>query len=110
MINIANDFQSWLKNSQNKLYRYLVLKKFFTPYEQAKAFEDQSIYEDIYYQLCKIEEAVDLGNGDWMLGLRTIGDDGMIYGTVHYYKLSEIRLTSFDADQELQLYAEENDE
>lgn len=109
MANISINFETWLLNCGDRIYSYLVYKKMFTPYEQQKAFSDESIYEDSHYELCKIEEAVNLGDGEWLLGLRTIGDDGKIYGMIHYYKLSEIRLSLFEHDQLLELYKDEED-
>jgi len=100
MPKIITDFETWLLDWGDRIYRFLVYKKMFTPYEQQNAFMDESVYENDHYQLCKIEEAIDLGNGDWLLGLRQIEEDGEVYGIVEYYKLSEIALARFDNDQE----------
>ena len=100
MPNIITDFETWLLDWGDRTYRHLVYKKMFTPYEQQQAFSDESVYEDTYYQFCKIEEAIDLGNGDWLLGLRILNEDLEPHSTVEYYKLSEIRLSRFDDDQE----------
>ena len=78
MPKIITDFETWLLDYGDRLYRYLVYKRMFTPYEQQHAFEDESVYEDTHYELCQIAEAIDLG-GDWLLGLRTIGEDGKVY-------------------------------
>ena len=110
MPNVITDFETWLLDYGDRIYRYLVYKKLFTPYEQQHAFVDESVYEDTHYELCLIEEAIDLGNGEWMLGLKTVGDDGKIYGMTHYYKLSEIRLARYEDDRRLELYEEEEDE
>lgn len=110
MANVITDFETWLLDYSERLYRYLVYKKTFTPYEQKNAFVDESVYEDTHYQLCKIDEAIDLGNGEWMLGLRTIEEDGKVYGMVHYHKLSEIRLALFENDQSIELYEDKDDE
>ena len=109
MAKCITDMETWLCDYGDRLYRYLVYKKMFTPYEQQKAFSDESIFEDDLYQPCRIEEAIDLGNGDWLLGLRHLDEDGNTYGVIHYYKLSEIRLTYFENDQSIELY-EENEE
>lgn len=74
MPKFITDFETWLLDYGDRLYRYLVYKRMFTPYEQQNAFEDESEYEDTHYELCQIAEAIDLG-GDWLLGLRTIGED-----------------------------------
>lgn len=107
MPNFITDFETWLHDYGDRLYRYLVYKKMFTPYEQQQAFMDEDVYEDTHYELCQIAEAIDLGNGEWMLGLRTVADDGKVYGMIHYYKLSEIRLALFENDQHIELYEEE---
>ena len=107
MTNIITDFETWFLDYGDRLYRYLVYKKVFTPYEQQHAFVDESTYEDSHYELCKIEEAIELRNGDWFLGLRTIGEDGKVYGMIHYYKLSEIRLAFFENDQHIEPYEKE---
>ena len=109
MAKFITDMETWLSDYGDRLYRYLVYKKMFTPYEQQKAFSDESIFEDDHYELCKIEEAIDLGNGDWLLGLRDLDYDGSVYGIIHYYKLSEIQLSYFENDQSIELY-EENEE
>lgn len=109
MSKIITDFETWIRACGDRLYRYLVYKRMFTPYEQQNAFEDESEYEEPYYKLCQIAEAIDLG-GDWLLGLRTIGEAGKVYGRIHYYKLSEIRLAFFENDQRLELYEYEEDD
>lgn len=102
MPKFITDFETWLLDYGDRLYRYLVYKRMFTP-------ENESEYEDNHYELCQIAEAIDLG-GDWLLGLRTIEEDGKIYGMIHYYKLSEIRLAFFENDQHIELYEEEKND
>lgn len=102
MLKFITDFETWLLDYGDRLYRYLVYKRMFTP-------ENESEYEDNHYELCQIAEAIDLG-GDWLLGLRTIEEDGKIYGMIHYYKLSEIRLAFFENDQHIELYEEEKND
>ena len=98
MPKIITDIRSWLKGAGERNFRYLVYKKMFTPYEEKNAFSDESVYEDPHYELCRIEEAINLG-AEWMLGLRSINEDGSL-GAVHYYNLNEIRLSLFDDDQD----------
>ena len=102
MLKFITDFETWLLDYGDRLYRYLVYKRMFTT-------ENESEYEDDHYELCQIAEAIDLG-GDWLLGLRTIEEDGKIYGMIHYYKLSEIRLAFFENDQHIELYEEEKND
>lgn len=102
------DMETWLLDNDTRIFRYLIHKKIFTPYEVERAFMDESVYENNgYYTLALIEEAIDLGHGEWMLSLRSVNDDGEITGIVHCYKLSEIQLSYFDNDQNIELYESE---
>ena len=90
------DLETWLIDNDERIYRYLVYKRMFTPYEQQRAFEDETIFEDDYYTLAKITEAIDLGNGEWLLGFTGVdGDTLRINQYTEYYKLSEIKLSYF---------------
>ena len=98
------DMESWLIDNDGRVFRFWVFKKMFTPYEQQAAFVDESVYEDTHCSFGVIDEAVDL-DGDWLLGLRivdeeTVGEDELSFWPgVNYYRLSEIRLSYFEADQ-----------
>lgn len=90
------NFKEWYEANRDNVFRYVVFKKMFTPYEVQSAFMDESIYESDMYSFCKIEEVVDLKNGEWLLGLYSIEEDSFEpYGEVKFYKLSEIRLERF---------------
>lgn len=89
---LITDFETWLHDvGEDRLFRFLVYKRSYTPYEQAERFIDQTEFEDIMFSFGRIEEAIDLG-GDWLLGIRQ-EFDGDVSETVEYYKLSEIRLS-----------------
>lgn len=107
MAKTITDMETWLIDG-DYIFRYLVYKKMFTPYEQQKAFMDETVYEDERYELCKVEEAIDTGN-DWLLGLRIVDEDGRVSGITKYYRLGEIRLARFDNDQDIQLYEEDEE-
>lgn len=90
------DLETWLIDNDERIYRYLVYKRMFTPYEQQRAFEDETIFEDDYYTLAKITEAIDLGKGEWLLGFTSVDSDTLrINQYTEYYKLSEIKLSYF---------------
>lgn len=111
MARIITDLETWLLDEGDKLYRFLVYKRLFTPYEQNHAFMDESVYEDHHYSLCRIEQAIDLGGGEWLLGLRQVDEDsGEDYEMVEYYRLSEIRLARFDKDAHLREDDEDKEE
>ena len=93
-----SDVKTWLLG-ERRIYRYLIYRKVFTPYEQQEAFVDESFYEDDTYQLGVVEEAIDLGCGDWLLGIRNIDEEGWLDSMVVYVRLSDIRLHYFKDDQ-----------
>ncbi|MBR2302007.1 MAG: hypothetical protein IKA41_08685 [Bacteroidaceae bacterium] len=101
MAKTITDLETWLLDEGDKLYRFLVYKRLFTPYEQNHAFMDESIYEDYHYSLCRIEQAIDLSDGEWLLGLRKVDElTGEDVDIIEYYRLSEIRLARFDKDND----------
>lgn len=95
---IVTDFETWLHDvGEDRLFRFLVYKRSYTPFEQREAFVDQSEFDTDAYRFGRIEEAVDLGSGEWILGFREELDD-YVSDTVSYYRLSEIRLSWREAD------------
>lgn len=92
------DMKTWLLDSEGKIYRYVIYRRMFTPYEQEHAFSDESQYEDIHFTFGFIEDAIELGGGEWLLGFRKIDGDE-VYDEIEYCRLSEIRLSYFDCDQ-----------
>lgn len=83
------DFETWLLDYGDRLYRYWVIKKMFTPLEQEEKWTDQSIYEDEQCSEGYIREAVELPDGDILLGFEPPDMAGQY---IDYYKLSEINL------------------
>jgi len=101
--------ETWFCDNSDRIYRFVVYKKLFTPYEQEHKFMDESQFEDIHYRFAFIEEAVELGNGEWLLGFREI-IDGEVCKYIHYYKLSDIQLSYFEQDQDMLSEEYEEDE
>ena len=102
----CTDMETWLSDNSDRIYRFMVYKKLFTPYEQEQKFSDESQFEDTHYRFGFIEEAIELGHGEWLLGLREI-IDGEVYD-INYFKLSDIQLSYFEQDQNM--LSEEEDE
>lgn len=104
MLKQVTDMETWLLDNDGRIFRFVVYKRMFTPYEQEKKFSDESQFEDTHYRFGMIEEAIDLGNGKWLIGLREIIDtDGEIAGYVSYYRLEDIQLQYFEMDQNMLL-------
>ena len=102
----CTDMETWFSDNSDRIYRFMVYKKLFTPYEQEQKFSDESQFEDTHYRFGFIEEAIELGHGEWLLGLREI-IDGEVYD-INYFKLSDIQLSYFEQDQNM-LSEEENE-
>lgn len=108
---VITDLETWLLDNDERIYRYLVYKRMFTPYEKQRAFEDETIFEDDYYTLAKITEAIDLGNGEWLLGFTSVDRDTLrINQYTEYYKLSEIRLSYFGDEKKIRDEEDEQDD
>lgn len=103
----CTDMETWFSDNSDRIYRFVVYKKLFTPYEQEHKFMDESQFEDTHYRFGFIEEAIELGHGEWLLGFREI-IDGEVYD-INYFKLSDIQLSYFEQDQNI-LSEEEDDE
>ena len=96
----CTDMETWLCDNSDRIYRFVVYKKLFTPYEQEQKFSDESQFEDTGYRFGLIEESIDLGHGEWLLGFREIIDGG-VSGCISYFKLSDIQLSYFELDQQM---------
>lgn len=98
MVKQITDMETWLLDNGDRLFRYRVYRRMFTPYEQDKKYMDQSDFESDYRQFGYIEEAIDLGDGEWYLGIREVFDD-LVMDFLTYYYLSELRLEYSPSDQ-----------
>ena len=105
------DFETWLHDyGKDRVFRMLVYRRpgqMYTPYEIERRFVDQnSLYDDTHFNFVKIEEAIELPDGDILLGLKELYDeyeecDGWRdSGVTLYKKLSEIELSFFEKDMD----------
>ena len=96
----CTDMETWFLDNSDRIYRFVVYKKLFTPYEQDKKFMDESQFEDAHYRFGFIEEAIELGNGEWLLGFREVVEEE-VCDYIRYFKLSDIQLSYFEQDQNM---------
>ena len=95
------DFTTWLLDNDGRIYRYWVYKRMFTPDEQEAKYIDQSVFEDVECKHGIIEEAVELPDGDVLIGFADPACIGTKYEkSLDYYKLSAIQLAYYPADVE----------
>lgn len=92
--------ETWFCDNSDRIYRFVVYKKLFTPYEQDKKFSDESQFEDTRYRFGFIEESIELGNGEWLLGFREV-IEGEVCSYISYFKLSDIQLSYFEQDKDM---------
>lgn len=97
---VVTDLLTWLLDNEGRIFRFLVHRRIYTPYEQQKAFIDETRYEDSHYSFGLIKEAVDLGNGEWLIGIQIIIDDELT-DNIEFYRLSELKLEVFETDQNM---------
>lgn len=97
-------FFEFLEKNKDRVYRYWVYKKIFTPFEQEKKYMDQGEYVDSHAELGIIREAIILPDNDVLIGFyrvsEAINQEADEYISLNYYKLSEIRLDYHPVDME----------
>lgn len=104
------DFETWLHDfGYDHVLRMLEPRKAgqYTPYEMDKKFEDQSLYMDDHFLHIKIKEAIELPDGDILIGYKEIYDIEDFdldwdEATIHYKKLSDIELSYYPADDKIE--------
>lgn len=100
---IIKTTKTWLIDFGDRVYRYWVYRRGFTPYEQEEKFEGESMFEDRQCSFGIIREAINLGS-DWLFGIQQVWPDiPASYKPkkqyLEYFKLSEIRLAYHENDQ-----------
>lgn len=104
------DFDTWMLDYSDRTYRYWVRKRMFTPLEQDQKYVDQSCYEDPVCSYGCIVEAVELPDGDILLGFADQNNEGHTSeGYITYHKLSEIDL-AYNPSDDIREYDEDDDE
>lgn len=89
----------------NKIFRFLVYKKVYTPYEQENKFSDESEYENGgYWKFGLITNAIEIPN-DVLLEIEemTQYDEFKPFEPLNrkvYFKLSDIRLEYWEDDNQ----------
>ena len=91
---------SFFSAHENDIFQFWVYRKVYTPYEQQRAFSDESMFEDQCANYGFAVECTALGNGDFLIGFRTVADPDeteveSYNGPIEYYKLSEIRMSLY---------------
>lgn len=97
-------FFEFLEKNKDRLFRFWVYKRMFTPLEQEQKYIDQGEFEDCHAETGIIREAIILPDNDLLLGFYIPGCDTANvedeYKHISYYKLSEIRMEYRPVDME----------
>ena len=97
-------FFEFLEKNKDRLFRFWVYKRIFTPLEQEQKYMDQGEFEDYHAHTGIIREAIILPDNDLLLGFYiisdTTADEVDEYRHLQYYKLSEIRMEYRPVDME----------
>lgn len=119
METMCTDFHTWfLDVGYDRVFRILKYRRVgdWTPEEIDKKYIDQSQYVDSYYHFVKIKEAIELPDGDILIGFVDFTDlncnDLLNVDfnrlSVSYEKLSQIHLDYFPEDEQLFYIKEDN--
>ena len=100
-VQMVKDMKTWVEENKDTVFRYVVYRRMWTPYEMEHKFSDESEYRDIMYSFGKIVDVIDLGGGEWFIGFSSYDNETRRECSpkiIEYYRLSEIRLSIFEYD------------
>lgn len=109
MGSLITDFETWMLDvGFDRTFRMLEYRRVgdWTPLEMEKKWMDQSQYKDNHYTLIRIKEAIELPDGDILLGYIDVTDAEFLEDfdldkeCIRYRKLSEIEINWFPEDDE----------
>lgn len=103
---VYGDFRHFFEQNPNRIYRYWVYRRMFTPYEQKQSYMDESFFEQSQALCGVIREVVPMPNGDLLLGIADIAEDTSELSAgnrqMSYHRLSDLQLMYMPLDaQEL---------
>lgn len=103
---VYEDFRQFIEQNPNRIYRYWVYRRMYTPYEQKQGFMDESFFEQSQALFGVIREVIPLSNGDLLLGIADITEDASELTAENrqmaYHRLSDLHLMYMPLDaQEL---------
>lgn len=98
---LITDFETWMLDvGFDRTFRILEYRRVgdWTPLEMEKKWMDQSQYKDNHYTLIRIKEAIELPDGDILIGyidvtdLEWDGDFDEDKAVINYRKLSQLEI------------------
>ena len=96
---VYESVNDWVNENADKVFRYNIYRKVYTPYEQEKKYIDESMYENDSYEYAFIEDIIELKD-DFLIGFRsTLPDFQWKKYDKIYCRLSEVRISYDEHDQ-----------
>lgn len=91
-------FERYLTENPDKIWRFLVYRRMFTPYEQEQKFRDDHEFTSNHYEFAKIKDVFKICD-DYVIIFNILdSEDRDSHVCEKIYRLSEIRLSSWDYD------------
>lgn len=99
-LSVYDDIWKFFQATEERIFRFWVYRRLFTPLEQEKKYMDQSQYEETHAHFGIVREVIPLPDGDVLLGFAQLYDDFADLSneesqSLEYYRLSEIRLAYY---------------
>lgn len=95
-----------------RIWRFWVYRRIYTPYEQQSQFIDESQFEDSHCNFGIIREVINL-QGDYLIGFEMVYEENDFQTVenagLEYYRLSEIRLAYYRQDMAVEYDCEDED-
>lgn len=103
---VYDDFKQFFMQNPNRIFRYWVYRRMFTPYEQKQAYMDESFFEQGHALFGVVREVIPLPDGDLLLGIAELTEDVSELSAelrqIAYHRLSDLHLMYMPMDaQEL---------
>ena len=90
-----SNMKAWLEANSGRVFGWLTYKR-FPPQPEDEFDTDPCEFTSYQFQCGTIEEAVDLGHGEWLLGFHPLyKDDDDIPGEIEYRLLRDINLLCY---------------
>lgn len=112
--NSYGDFETFMHDTAgDRIFSMVEYKRMFTPYEQEKKFQDESIYMTDEYQEVVIREVIELPNGELLLGMQYLFDYYDLEEekpNIYYHNLKDISLSYIPMRENIYMDCECEDE
>lgn len=106
-LTVYDNFKQFFEQNPDRIYRYWVYRRMFTPYEQKQAYMDESFFEQSQALFGVVREVVPLPNGDLFLGIAAIAEDASELSadnrqmTYHHFSRMYVTEKWFESENEL---------